>query len=1191
MTPIYQVGGSLRGDAPCYVERPADAQLLNTLVAGECCYVFNARQMGKSSLLVRSRQTLSQAGHVCTTLDLTRIGGENTTPTQWYKGIVMELWRGLRLQRELKLKTWWREAADVSLLQNLSHFLEDEVLRCFPEQQVFIFMDEIDSILGLSFPVDDLFALIRFCYNQRAINPAYNRLHFALFGVTTPADLIRDQQRTPFNIGSPIELTGFDLTRSRPLLQGLEPYQEQAEAILTAILAWTNGQPFLTQKLCQLAVDHHGQFLDWQKTEHSIDQSPSPSGRGVGGEGTPNEQGGEGWIAHLVKTQILENWETHDNPEHLRTIRDRILRNQNRAGRLLGIYQNILQGEKIAFDDSPDQIELRLAGLISQQNEKLEVKNPIYAAVFNPDWVTEQLQNLRPYSQTLAAWIASEQTDSSRLLRGQALHEAQQWAQGKRLSDRDYLYLAASVEVDRQETEQALEAARAQAITAQLAEEHQRLIQEEKNSKLQRLLLVIVSGALAIASGLGLAAFWQYRKAIASEQEARQSEIRALIASAESLLTSEQQLPALLSAIAAAEGSERLTVPNAELAAQTDATLRQAIFNTTQTNTLNGHQAPVFAIAFSPDGQYVVTGGEDQTIRIWRSTGQLIRTLTAHESKVRRLVFSPDGKTFASASLDGTVKLWSLAGELQQTFSLRFPVFSLAFSPDGQTLAMGTFRNIQIWQREGDRTQTFPLASGRSLLPWDLVFSPDGQTLFSGHGDGQVRQWTPQGDWTTVVNVPQGVYGLVLTPDGQTLVLGLDDGGIMILAIDPTGRSWQVRREIDAHASRVWDLALSPDGQQFASVSQDGMVKLWSLDGQERARFSGDATGLLGVAFSPDGEQLATAGQSRQVKFWQVQHPLLTVLRGHQDNVRDATFHPQGEAIATASTDGTAQLWQPTGKRLAVLQTDPIPVWSVRYAPDGRQLAAVGGTVNLWQPDGQLSQAIALPETPRPTVNLSFSPDGKQLALGLNEQVYFALGARSPILNAHTNVVNQVIFSPDGQRLATSGDDHVVKLWAADGQLQTTLTEPTEPLTALAFSADGQTLAAVGGDPFIHLWDLTDTGYRSFRETGSTLNTIALHPDGNILAVGGNDRAVELWTMAGEPVQHLTAHRDRINRVEISPDGQWLVSASNDDTAILWNLDQILRLEPLIYACDWVKDYLRHQATGDEGFLCRRDRN
>ncbi len=139
----------------------------------------------------------------------------------------------------------------------------------------------------------------------------------------------------------------------------------------------------------------------------------------------------------------------------------------------------------------------------------------------------------------LAAWVASGQTDPSRLLRGQALQDAQLWAQDKSLSDRDYQYLAASVEVDRQDTERTLEAARAQAVTAQLAEEHQRLVQEQKSSKLQRLLLITVSCAFAIASGLGIAAFWQYRRAVASEQTARQSEIRALLASADSLLTSE----------------------------------------------------------------------------------------------------------------------------------------------------------------------------------------------------------------------------------------------------------------------------------------------------------------------------------------------------------------------------------------------------------------------------------------------------------------------------------------------------------------------------------------------------------------------------------------------------------------------------------------------------------------------------
>ncbi|MEL6940976.1 MAG: AAA-like domain-containing protein, partial [Cyanobacteria bacterium J06598_1] len=557
----YQVGGSLTTDAPSYVERQADKLFSAALERGEFCYVLNSRQMGKSSLMVRAHQQFSQRGYRCAVLDMTNIGSENITPLQWYKGIVKDLWRSLKLTRQadFAFNAWWKDEEDISLLQRLSQFIKDVLLSQFPDDEIVIFIDEIDSILSLPFSVDDFFALVRFCYNQRAIDPEYKRIHFAIFGVATPADLIRDRARTPFNIGTPIYLNGFTQAEAQPLANGLTVQKGDAEAVLKAILTWTQGQPFLTQKLCQLAIS---------SSQDAVNQPLTiPPG---------NEAY---WVENLVQKKIIDRWESQDEPEHLRTIRNRILNNPETAGRLLSLYQQVLEGEVVA-DDSRDQIELVLSGLVTRSKGFLQVKNRIYGEIFNLVWIKHQLNQLRPYAQQFETWVASQKTDESRLLRGQALKDAQVWAQGKRLSDLDYQYLAASVESDRKAIQQGLEAQRVEAVEAQLAEEQARLIQEKKTLKFQRLLSAAIGGALLVTAGLGLTALRQSRNA-------KIHEVEALVAAADGSFDSHRQLDAIVQALRAHKNLAGLTHLDPELVQAVKATLQRVMLGANELNRSN----------------------------------------------------------------------------------------------------------------------------------------------------------------------------------------------------------------------------------------------------------------------------------------------------------------------------------------------------------------------------------------------------------------------------------------------------------------------------------------------------------------------------------------------------------------------------------------------------------------------------
>lgn len=255
--------------------------------------------------------------------------------------------------------------------------------------------------------------MIRQCYNLRPHNSNFERLGFTLFGVASPSDLIADKRRTPFNLGKAIELQGFELHEATPLLLGLEEVVSQPQAILQEVIYWTGGQPFLTQKLCELITE-----VAFETTTGMITLPPGTEAW---------------WVEQLVRAQIIQNWQSQDEPEHLRTIRDRLLFDEQQAGRLLGIYQQVLQAEEaleqgstgeefsppllrpsappplhsVPTDDSPEQTQVLLSGLVERHNGYLKIKNPIYRNVFNAQWVLRQLDNLRPYSQTFNAWVAS----------------------------------------------------------------------------------------------------------------------------------------------------------------------------------------------------------------------------------------------------------------------------------------------------------------------------------------------------------------------------------------------------------------------------------------------------------------------------------------------------------------------------------------------------------------------------------------------------------------------------------------------------------------------------------------------------------------------------------------------------------------------------------------------------------------
>ncbi|MEM6252746.1 MAG: P-loop NTPase fold protein [Cyanobacteria bacterium P01_D01_bin.156] len=544
-----------------------------------------------------------------------------------------------------------------------------------------------------------------------------------------------------------------------------------------------------------------------------------------------------------------------------------------------------------------------------------------------------------------------------------------------------------------------------------------------------------------------------------------------------------------------------------------------------------GHSDTIGSVAFSPDGQSIVSSSDDKTIRLWDLQGNPIgNPFQGHSRSVFSVTFSPDGKTIVSGSADHTIRLWDLQGNpIGEPFQGHSaPVWSVAFGPNGKTIASGSNDNtIRLWDLNGN-----PIGEpfqGHLDTVLSVAFSPDGNTLASSSADRTIRLWNLHGN---LINTPfKGHLDDVWT------VAFINEKIIVSGSDDKTIRLWDlhgnlIEKPFEGHSDYVRSVAFSPDGNTLASGSLDKTIQLWDLQGNRIGKtLQGHSNTAWSAAFSPDGKTIVSASADHTIRLWDLQgNPIREPFQGHSDAVMSVAFSPDGNTIVSAGQDNTIRLWDLNGN----LTSEPFhghsdAVMSVAFSPDGNTIVSGGydNTIRLWDLNG--------------------NPIGEPF-------------------QGHSRAVLSVAFGP--VRIATSkglsypiisgSQDNTIRLWDLNGNL---IGEPfqghSNTVLSVAFSPDGNTIVSGSYDNTIRLWDLNGNPIgESFQGHSRAVLSVAFSPDGNTIISGSSDNTIRIWDLNGNSIcEPFQGHSNPVWSVVFNPDGNTIASSSSDRTIRLWPIN------------------------------------
>lgn len=650
-------------------------------------------------------------------------------------------------------------------------------------------------------------------------------------------------------------------------------------------------------------------------------------------------------------------------------------------------------------------------------------------------------------------------------------------------------------------------------------------------------------------------------------QSAAIGEITALVSAADSKFLLNEQLDSLTTILESARkldntdsGAEKERVKK-----QTYEALQKIVFNLRERYRFVSSKAdsPFYACRFSPDGKIIAVAGFDGSVYLFKNNGEAISHLAEPNIKeIRSISFSPDGKSLAASGASSVVRIWDVeSGKVTARFNAhKEAVFKVEFHPDGQRLLTGGHDGlIKIWSIDRDRVLNLV-----TIDPPNMANSPSPN----------------QPNITYAQKRSEVIQNASFSPDGK-MIIAAKDRAISL---------WDLQGNLLAneivHDKEIRSVKFHPDGDKFASSSDDKSVKIWQISNQILASvdslnpqvissnltnapfllvnsLSGNRSNILSLAFSRDGRRIALGAQDNSIQVFDLNGMIDTPLGKHQDSVLDLDFSPDDKYILSAGKDRKARLWFVQNTLIETMYGHKDTIWSVSFNPNGAMFASgsVDKNIRIWNRDGTPKQEFKGHDDI--VYGVSFSSDGQKLISASRDQTVRVwdsnTGEQLHLLKIHGDRLIYATLSPDQKVLATLGEDQKIKLWRWDNtnnpQLMHTF-EQSKNVWSIAFSPDSKSIASTGDNQAVMVRDVASGKSVLNIDNAHTNNGglwVVYSHNGKYIGSVGKDGKFKLWnSQSGKLEREITVNvKDKnswIYGLSFSPDDRNVAVANADKT-------------------------------------------